>query len=305
MVRKSQEHYLQIQKRLLQKMVERDLEKRQRLQKMTHAVARDAYYARTGVRAPPTIRQSYSRGIMTFGVSHVRTVCRDILQRYAPPTIPLVSVGCGDARIEEDLLKDSPRSFYLVDPDPSAFMGRNPFLPVHYSSVQQLPRLSHCILCIFWPEPATEDLSYDRLALDTLEWDILITIFTHDGTSGSDAFVEKVNHLCNAPRWYTVLHDEWKQYDYIHIRFVILIRNRVKTEGDIRAYTKQAEVITALRRKYPQIDAWKKTVRSKIVLMKPDEHIPFYTKMTAQVRRFCERESILSDDCRMIIDFLI
>ena len=319
-------HFLQIERRLLDKI--RRFRRQGNYQGVTRilttlqAVARDAYRARTGKRVP-TVPQgsrhhhqitSYSRGVMAFGVSHVRKVCREMLSRYALPTTPLFSIGCGDARLQDDVLKRTDRPYYLVDPDPSNFMGRPPFLDVKYSDIrdliQQLPKdmTGGGILFILWPQPTewgSIEQAYDRVSLDIIPFDILVTIYTEDGTSGSEKYVDKINHLCHATRWYDILHDEYKTDDDITIRFLILIKKTWKDAMDTHAIMERQRKILELRRKYHKIDEWRKTIQSKMITMKDRDRDEFIPKAMEQIRLFCKRESLPKDTCKDIINYII
>ena len=338
-----QGHFLDIQKRLLDKIVavgpppkgvqDPDATKR-RLLSSLQAVARDAYRARTGKSHPPVARKhdgkdnrqitSYSRGIMAFGVSHVQKTCREILQKYAPPTMPLISVGCGDARLEQDLLKGTDRPFFLVDPDPTGFTGRPSFLPVRFKDIGELPVHPPGVLFIIWPEPSNGvDLytkPYDRLSLDNIPFEILVTIYTEDGGSGSEAYVEKINHLCRATRWYDVLHDESIPNPFQvsfpdpfqdvttnrhFIRFLVLIKKQWKERMDVQSYMRRRARLAQLRKTYPKIDEWKNIIHSKIIMMNQRDRQEFRPKAIGQIKAFCKKESLSHDDCKDVLEYVL
>lgn len=345
---KSQQHFLDIQKRLYSKFldVQRRLyspektdrsenkilqKRRQHFKEILKAVARDALRSRQsqGLGPTPWVHQhdlsnsnelvtSYSKGLTMLGIRHVKRTCREFIAEYFPINVPLISVGCGDARIEQDILRGTNRPFYMVDPAPSSFTGRTPFLPVLFANVNELPqnvKKNPSILAMFWPDPYislfgtdSHHPPYDADALDKISFDMLITVYSEGEMSGSDIYIRKIARLCRSSQ-YTILHDQHLSVGDGNVRFLVLIRQSTfkkhRQEEALRRHRKSLREYQQTSRTFPKIVQWRRIVQSKMVIMNDDARDAFIKDVIPTIHSFCRQRSLSPALCRKIVHYVI
>lgn len=319
-MKKSQQHFLAIQRRILERKLEMERlpyserilssGKLDRLMRTLHAVARDSMRARSEAVVAKSVRStSYSIGPTLFGIPHVRSIMRRMITEYMPPDAPFIGIGCGDARLEADIMAESQRPLYLVDPDPRQFSGRPPFLPVQYKDARELPSSvlqgGGVILSIIWPEPNNgPGPAYDERALRTVRFDMLITIYSEQGEiSGSPGYAARITELCTSGT-HVILHNEHR--DDGRVRFLILLSQQRKRAHDRELQQVRRAELHELLRRFPTIGEWRETVKIRIAMTKNEERARYVDDVSSAVRRFCKKEGLQdSPVCERIIDYIL
>jgi hypothetical protein len=130
------------------------------------------------------------RYIITFG--ELGMVCINNLLDFLNlhPTLPVISVGSGNAILEDICSKLYKIKIFCVDPDPTSYKGKEIFLQPDYPYVDNLiceheSFIGNCVLIINWATPA---LDYDYEAIEKLQPMAFWVLYDESGGAGGKKF---------------------------------------------------------------------------------------------------------------------
>lgn len=106
------------------------------------------------------------------------------------PTLPVISVGSGNAILEDICSKLYKIKIFCVDPDPTSYSGKEIFLQPDYPYVDNLiceheSFIGNCVLIINWATPA---LDYDMEAIKKLQPIAFWVLYEETGAAGGKQF---------------------------------------------------------------------------------------------------------------------
>lgn len=105
-------------------------------------------------------------------------------------TLPVISVGSGNAILEDICSKLYKIKIFCVDPDPTSYKGEKIFLQPDYPYVDNLiceheNFIGNCVLIINW---ATPELNYDFEAIEKLQPIAFWVLYDENGNAGGEKF---------------------------------------------------------------------------------------------------------------------
>jgi hypothetical protein len=130
------------------------------------------------------------REIITFG--ELGMVCINNLLDFLNlhPTLPVISVGSGNAILEDICSELYKIKIFCVDPDPTSYRSDEIFLQPDYPYVDNLiceheNFIGNCVLIINW---ATPTLDYDYEAIEKLQPMAFWVLYEESGDAGGKKF---------------------------------------------------------------------------------------------------------------------